>query len=161
MKLFQNKESFSIQSQLQFDELIEKLSTFVDFKHKGKISTFQIREDYYGTIENEGSVKLYKTPFISGLLDKGLSTSIYLTCKKDEIEVSIVDHGLYFILFIFVIIAFSAGIIFYFAILYPEARKLLWLGFSLIAVPLTAFVLDRTVFFSTLKDIKKRLKMLE
>lgn len=161
MKLFRDKEIFTVQTQLDSDGVLDKLGAFVDFKHKGTISTIQISKEYYGNIENESSVKIWKAPLISGLFDKGFAPTIGININEGKVEVSIEDN--FFIMFMVLvgILLISASIFVYGAVVHSYYHELIYFGLPLVCMPLIGFAMERIVFLRTIKDIRKRLEILE
>ena len=161
MKLFRDKETFKIHTNLDSDEIIERLNIFVDFEHKGNISTFLIEKEYYGNIVNDEFIKIWKKPAISGFMDKGFAPTIELSIKEGEINVNVQDYLLIILLVFCGSAVLSAGILISEGIAHPDFRELLWFGLLILSFPLIGFGIERKTFFGTIEDIQKRLKKLE
>ncbi|MBN2828634.1 MAG: hypothetical protein JXQ26_11615, partial [Tissierellales bacterium] len=76
MNLFQYKEEFEFTTSLNSDEIFSTLKEYVEFNYKKKLSTFQIKKEFYGNVLEENYFQVWKKPAISGFVDKGLAPSI-------------------------------------------------------------------------------------
>ena len=158
MKLFRDKVTFEVFTHLDSEELLERLKEFVEFEHKGKISTFFIDKEYYGKIIKPEYLEIWRKPLFSGFLDKGLAPVIKIYLDKGKVVTIVQDYFFILLLIICSVVILSSGILIVEGICNSNFREFIWFGLLMWVFPLIGLTIVRLKFFRTVKYIKERLQ---
>lgn len=155
MKLPSYKVTFEVKTILESKEILSRLKDNVDFNHKNKLSTSQIQNEFYGDIIKENHFKIWKTPGISGFMDKGLSPTIEVFVDKDILRIKIEDY----MFAIFLAMSGTAIIIGLMLIIqgyqHKEFVDLMYAGMTVICFSLIAYSIKSWIFKLTTRRIRE------
>lgn len=155
MKLLPHKETFEVKTTLDSKEILSRLRDNVDFDHNDKFSTSQVQNDYYGDILMEDYYKIWKTPTISGFMDKGLAPTIEISLDRDILKIKIEDYSFPLSLIISGTMIFIGLVVIIQVYQYEELNGLRYIAGILVFISLIANIIRSLTFNLTTRGVKE------